>query len=107
MTKHEFHNALRIILNLEGEELDFLTDVQRDNFYANPHMFFVRCDDATADKIWALVVPQQRPTPPAQSGKVVDLSKWRDEVRKPGIPARSGAWVQTWGNDWQSLHNAG
>lgn len=86
MTKHEFHNALRLLLNIEGSQLDFLTPVQKDNFFANPHMFFIRADDATADKLWELMFPKP---PEARDGVVVDLDSyrraapgWRPEVKR-------------------------
>lgn len=90
MTKHEFHNALRLLLNIEDDQLSFLTPAQQDNFYSNPHMFFIRCDDATADKLWAVMYPKPK-RPAAVGAKVVDMARWRDEVRVGGIPVRGGS----------------
>lgn len=87
MTKHDFHNALRLLLNIEGSQLDFLTSVQQDNFFANPHMFFIRADDATADKLWDLMYPKP---PQARDGVVVKFpGRWSPEVRVGGIEVKT------------------
>jgi hypothetical protein len=79
MTKHEFHNALRVLLNIETDQLSFLTPIQQDNFFGNPHMFFVRCDDETADKLWAIVQPPRKTDPPMAGGNVIPFT-----LREPG-----------------------
>lgn len=84
MTKHEFHNAARKLLNIEWAQLTFLTDSQKDNFFANPHKFFIRADDETADKLWELMFPKP---PQAREGVVVDLEKYRKVMQeRPLIP---------------------
>lgn len=67
MTKHEFHNTLRKLFNIEWSQLSFLTESQKDNFFENPPRFFIAADDETADKIWALLYPK----PPVAGGQVV------------------------------------
>lgn len=67
MTKHEFHNTLRKLFNIEWSQLSFLTESQKDNFFENPPRFFIAADDETADQIWALLFPK----PPVAGGQVV------------------------------------
>ena len=67
MTKHEFHNTLRKLFNIEWSQLSFLTDSQKDNFFENPPRFFIAADDETADKIWALLFARG----PIAGGQVV------------------------------------
>lgn len=90
MTFEQFHNGLRLLLNLEGGQLlELLTPVQIDNFYSNPHMFFIRADDTTARKLWDVMYP--KPKGPATgevakdaAGVVVDLDAFRKAVE--GLP---------------------
>ena len=65
MNFNEFHNGLRILLNIDRDEVaralsplyenaaDWDESVTR--FMANPHMWFIRAPDAEADAIWELV----------------------------------------------------
>lgn len=93
MTKHEFHNALRLLLNIDGPQLGFLTDIQKDNFFGNPWRFFITCDDDTADKLWEVMFPPRFPKHPSIA--VVDFEAWRRErgwspaVRRHGVPAQA------------------
>lgn len=54
-----FHNALRILMNIETDDLQFLTGEQRLEFFKNPHLFFIKADDPTADSLWALITSRQ------------------------------------------------
>jgi hypothetical protein len=85
MTFEFAHNFLRKLMNLEGSQLSFLTESQKDNFYANPHTFFIRADDETARQIWDVLYP--KPKGPVVGGAakdagqvVVDLDKYRKAV---------------------------
>ncbi len=76
MTKDQFHNALRILRSIDLHELQAVglwTDATcpppeagNDHpgfeswqkwlgFSGSPYVFFIRCDDETADKIWSVV----------------------------------------------------
>lgn len=77
MTFEQFHNGLRKLMNLEWEQLPFLNDSQKDNFFANPHTFFIRADDETARAIWDVLYP--KPKAPATGelrGNVVYPREW-------------------------------
>ncbi|WP_100961001.1 hypothetical protein [Bosea sp. FBZP-16] len=102
MTFEFAHNFLRKLMNVEWEQLPFLTEAQRDNFFANPHTFFIRADDETARKIWEVLYPKP---PQARDGvagwdfwrretgdvKVIPFErKWSPEVRVGGIPPAQG-----------------
>lgn len=54
-----FHNALRILMNVETEDLSFISAEERRAFFGNPHLFFIRADDATCDRLWALIQERQ------------------------------------------------
>lgn len=89
MTKHEFHNALRLLLNIDGPQLGFLTDIQKDNFFGNPWRFFITCDDDTADKLWEVMFPPRTTGAPAvREGNVIPFP-WTAEVRKAGVPPQA------------------
>lgn len=85
MTFEFAHNFLRKLMNVEWGQLPFLNDGQKDNFFANPHTFFIRADDETARKIWDVLYPKP---PQAQSGVVVrgPSQWWTPHVRKAGVP---------------------
>lgn len=75
MTFEFAHNFLRKLMNVEAWQLGFLTEAQQDNFFSNPHTFFIRADDETARQIWEVLYP--KPKEPATPGVVVDLDAWR------------------------------
>lgn len=82
MTFEFAHNFLRKLMNLEGGQLSFLTEVQQDNFYANPHTFFIRADDETARQIWDVLYP--KPKEPAAGelrGNVIYPRDWLTRER--------------------------
>lgn len=82
MTFEFAHNFLRKLLNLEGGQLSFLTEAQQDNFYANPHTFFIRADDETARAIWDVLYP--KPKEPATGelrGNVIYPRDWVTKER--------------------------
>lgn len=67
MTKREFHNGLRVLLNLDRDEL-IKGGVLKPNdhngwgeFRRDPYRWFVRAPDAEADKIWKLVEKRIKP----------------------------------------------
>lgn len=72
-----FHNTVRKLYNIEWEQLGFLTDVQKDNFFENPPMFFIRADDETATKLWDVMHPKA-PEPVAGElrGNVIYPREW-------------------------------
>lgn len=63
MELREFHNALRILLNIEPYEIvEAGIDAKHwPAFSADPHRFFIRCDDETADRLWAIVERRAKP----------------------------------------------
>jgi hypothetical protein len=76
MNKAEFHNALRILWSIDLFELqgvglwvdpDPLAMKRWESFRDNPYDFFIRCDDETADKIWAIIQRRSEKKPPAPS----------------------------------------
>ena len=57
MELREFHNGMRILLNIESFDLA-MANIDRDaqkQFLEDPLRFFIRCDDETADKLWAII----------------------------------------------------
>lgn len=60
MTFEFAHNFLRKLMNVEAWQLGFLTEAQQDNFFANPHTFFIRADDETARQIWEVLTRSRR-----------------------------------------------
>lgn len=63
MTLPEFHNALRIMLGIEREELLIsgvkMTDSQWQNFIDDPFRWLIRASDANADKLWTIIQSRQ------------------------------------------------
>lgn len=61
MTLRQFHSALRILLNLDRDELERAEVLQPGDhaawiaFHSDPFRWFIRADDATAGKLWALI----------------------------------------------------
>lgn len=77
MTFEFAHNFLRKLMNLEGGQLSFLTKVQQDNFFANPHTFFIRADDETARQIWDVLYPKPKePAAGVVRGNVIYPRDW-------------------------------
>lgn len=77
MSKAEFHNALRILLNIDGfefmaavypngsEDQEAATE-NWERFKANPHLWFVRAPDVEAEAIWRLM-QTRKPKNPRQN----------------------------------------
>lgn len=55
LTQHHFHNALRVLRNIDPDEVPFLDQGRWLKFEADPVSFFIRADQETADAIWAVV----------------------------------------------------
>ena len=69
MELREFHNALRVLMNIDAAEFYAAvypgkgryilpTHNQRDDwarFGSNPHLWFIRANDADAKAIWAII----------------------------------------------------
>lgn len=53
MTQPAFRNTLLKLMALDHAEMPFLSPLEWSLFRPNPVQFFVRADDATADRIWA------------------------------------------------------
>ncbi|MCH8839469.1 MAG: hypothetical protein IH831_02085 [Planctomycetes bacterium] len=69
MTKKEFHNALRILLNIDKHELVDAGIINRGDdfewyeFRADPFRWFIKASDPTAEKLWELIQHRQSPRP--------------------------------------------
>jgi hypothetical protein len=61
MTLPQFHNRLRSLHCIEPHDVGGLTDAQARDFITNPPRFLMRCDDATAERIWRAIEARQRP----------------------------------------------
>lgn len=60
MTFNEFHNGLRILMNIDGPDLRGIVPAERmREFMDNPHRFFIRCDAETAQRLWKIVKDRQ------------------------------------------------
>lgn len=59
MTFDQFHNAIRVLWNIDRP--DWMAADQWFAFNNDPHRFFVKADDETARKLWALIEPRLRP----------------------------------------------
>jgi hypothetical protein len=61
MTKNEFHNALRILTSIDAHELEAAGVIRHADhnawgtFRRDPYRWFIRADDATAEKLWKIV----------------------------------------------------
>lgn len=57
MTRDQFHGAMRVLLNIEADELRAagLQPHQIQQFYANPLVYFIRCGDEACDALWGIV----------------------------------------------------
>ncbi len=62
----EFHNALRILLNIDRCELEVAGIIKPGDhnawgaFHRDPFRWFIRADDSQAPKLWALIERRQR-----------------------------------------------
>lgn len=54
MRLSEFHNALRVLRSIDAYELG--DPDWWEQFRDSPYLFFIRCDDDTADVIWRAMV---------------------------------------------------
>ena len=74
MTLNEFYNGLRLLRSIDLYELQaqelwrnassYAHDEDRAHwikFRDNPYEFLMRCDDETADKIWAAMKKRMKP----------------------------------------------
>lgn len=65
MTLRAFHNALRILLNIDRDELEAAGVIPRGDhnawgdFRQNPWRFFIRAPDPAAEKLWAMIEARQ------------------------------------------------
>lgn len=65
MQMDQFHNALRILLNLERQDLqdagviNFDDDAAWRRFSDNPHRWFIVASDDQARALWALIESRQ------------------------------------------------
>ena len=63
----EFHNMLRIMVNLDREDLEFAGIIQRGDhnawgtFRRDPFRWFIRADDQTARKLFTLIHNRHEP----------------------------------------------
>lgn len=61
MTRAEFHNGLRILLNIDRHELEAahvikVGDVNAwGEFRRDPFRWFIRADDSQLPKLWAII----------------------------------------------------
>ena len=64
----EFHNALRILINLDRDDLEGAGIIKRGDhnswgtFHRDPFRWFIRTDDETARKLFTLIERIQDPT---------------------------------------------
>ncbi len=61
MDLRKFHNALRILLNIDRDEFIGAggQDVDWARFRLNPHDFFIHCSDTTAEGLFAVIEARQ------------------------------------------------
>jgi hypothetical protein len=69
---HRFHNALRIMLNLDLADLEArgirMTPREWSAFQADPFRFFIRADDPKAELLWRLIESRQPKAAPRLFG---------------------------------------
>lgn len=86
MFLREFHNALRILGNIERDELlsagVTLTDLQWSVFQTDPFRWLIKASDEDAPKVWALIEARQP--------KDYVTSKFLDVSAKAAIKALRG-----------------
>lgn len=72
MTLREFHNALRILMNIDRDDLERAGIIGRADhnawgtFTRDPFRWFIRADDVTAEKLWRLIERRQFAVPPVK-----------------------------------------
>lgn len=67
-TERRFHNALRILLNIDRFELEDVGAIPKgapgdglwNAWKSNPFIFFIRADDGKADAIWGIMQGRMR-----------------------------------------------
>jgi hypothetical protein len=64
VTRDEFHARLRSLLNIDYDDVPWMSVGDWTSFREDPFRFFIRCDDETAEKIWQLVERRNRPRQP-------------------------------------------
>ena len=57
---HKFQNQIRSLFNIEAHDMPDLQEIDLMAFLLNPVKFFLFCDDATAEIIFAAVQKRQR-----------------------------------------------
>ena len=56
MTLREFHNGLRLLRSIDRHEINMVMSPEDWFAFRNhPYDFFIRCDDAKAEAIWAVM----------------------------------------------------
>ncbi|MGE9266410.1 hypothetical protein ACQKHB_23060 [Escherichia coli] len=59
MTIREFHNGLRVLLNLDMHELESAgvldSPAEWDKFTGDPYRYFIRANDDKANRLWNLM----------------------------------------------------
>lgn len=62
MTLREFHNGIRVLYSIDRHELvaaGVMTSTaaaEWNAFQADPVRWFIRADDATAERLWSIIV---------------------------------------------------
>ena len=63
----EFHNRLRLLLNIDCWELEEAGVIKKgdraawNSFMRDPHRWFIQVNDETAEKLWALMQTRMKP----------------------------------------------
>jgi hypothetical protein len=71
MELRAFHNRLRIMIGIDRDELERAGVIARGDhnawgtFTRDPFRWLIRCDDATAEKLWALIERRAAPSRPS------------------------------------------
>jgi len=65
MTLRRFHNALRILIGIDLDELRtagvVIADDQWISFRDDPYRWFIRASDSDAEKVWKIIEARQKP----------------------------------------------
>lgn len=59
----EFHNTIRKLYNVDHHVIPWMSDADWPKFRDDPVRFFIRADDATADRLWDLIKPRDASAP--------------------------------------------